>query len=119
MQHLEEWRQPVFDDAEELGLSAVVAERYRPDAFEAEPTFQAMVAGCSRLVLKPAFAALDGHGPTLTVGDKSYHQVDVTVGDAMALFGCASLRAHLVITPSKLGISIRSFCLFLGYCCDV
>ncbi|MCY4289769.1 MAG: hypothetical protein OXC63_14410 [Aestuariivita sp.] len=72
VQHLEEWRQPVFDDAEELGLSAVVAERYRPDAFEAEPTFQAMVAGCSRLVLKPAFAALDGHGPTLTVGDKSY-----------------------------------------------
>ena len=54
-----------------------------------------MVAGCSRLVLKPAFAALDGHGPTLTVGDKSYHQVDVTVGDAMALFGCgANFLSH-------------------------
>ncbi|MCY4150777.1 MAG: hypothetical protein OXE94_00890 [Aestuariivita sp.] len=93
-QHLEEWQQRAFDDAEEIDLSAVVAERYRPDAFEAEPKFQAMVSGFSRSVLKPAFAALDDQRPTLTVDDKSYHQVDVTVGDAMTLFGYGSLTGN-------------------------
>ena len=67
----------------------------------------------SRSVLKPAFESRDDHGPTLTVADQSYHQVAVTVGHAMTLFGPVDFERSRY-RPSGTGASIIPVACTLG-----
>ena len=60
--------------AEDVGLSADIAVRD-------------LMFGVARAVLQPAFAAVDDHGPSLTVAGKSSHRVAVTGGEAMTMLG--------------------------------
>ncbi|MCY4287365.1 MAG: hypothetical protein OXC63_02090 [Aestuariivita sp.] len=54
---------------EDLGLSKDVADWFRKNPLAAEHAFRDLLFGVARSVLKPAFAALDDHEPTLTVAD--------------------------------------------------
>ena len=97
--------QKVFDDAEDLGLSDIVADLYREDPLEAEHRFQEMVSGFSRATLKHSFETLGDQGPTLSVEGQSSHKVDVTVGDAMTLFEPVEFKRSRY-RPSGKGASI-------------
>ena len=73
--------------AEDVGLSADIAALFRQNPLAAEHAVRDLMFGVARAVLQPAFAALDDHGPSLTVDGKSYHRVAVTRGEAMTMFG--------------------------------
>ena len=64
-----------------------------------------MVSGFSRATLKRSFETLGDQGPTLSVKDQSYHKVDVTVGDAMTLFGPVEFKRSRY-RPSGKGASM-------------
>jgi len=75
--------------------------------------FRETLFGVARSVLKPTFAALDDHGPLLSVDDKSYHRVAVTSGGAMTMFGpvdCERSRSR----PSGTGASMIPAACTLG-----
>ena len=71
--------------AEDVGLSADIAALFRQNPLAAEHAVRDLMFGVARAVLPPAFAALDDHGPSLTVAGKSYHRVAVTRGEAMMM----------------------------------
>ncbi len=73
--------------AEDVGLSADIAALFRQNPLAAEHAVRDLMFGVARAVLQPAFAALDDHGPSLTVDGKSSHRVAVTGGEAMTMFG--------------------------------
>ncbi|MYF88569.1 MAG: hypothetical protein F4186_03910, partial [Boseongicola sp. SB0676_bin_33] len=95
----------LVERAAEIGLAGNVATLYRDDPLKAEAAFRDMVFGLARSVLKGAFEALDGHGPSLEADGRTYRKADVTPGRAMTMFGPVGfLRSRY--RPSGTGASL-------------
>ncbi len=91
--------------AAEVGLAADVAALYRDDPLKAEAAFRDMVFDMARSVLKDAFEAPGGHGPSLEAGGGTYRKAEVTPGRAMTMFGPVDfLRSRY--RPSGTGASL-------------
>ncbi len=95
----------LVERAAEIGLAGNVATLYRDDPLKAEAAFRDMVFGLARSVLKGAFEALDGHGPSLEANGRTYRKAEVTPGRAMTMFGPVGfLRSRY--RPSGTGASL-------------
>ncbi len=95
----------LVERAAETGLAGNVATLYRDDPLKAEAAFRDMVFGLARSVLKGAFEALDGHGPSLEANGRTYRKAEVTPGRAMTMFGPVDfLRSRY--RPSGTGTSL-------------
>ena len=95
----------LVERAAEIGLAENVAALYRNDPLEAEGAVRDMVFGMARSILADAFAALEDHGPSLQVDDRTYRKAEVTPGRAMTMFGPVDfLRSRY--RPSGTGASL-------------
>ena len=95
----------LVERAAEIGLAENVAALYRNDPLEAESAVRDMIFGMARSILADAFAALDDHGPSLQVDDRTYRKAEVTPGRAMTMFGPVDfLRSRY--RPSGTGASL-------------
>ena len=95
----------LVERAAEIGLAEDVAALYRSDPLEAEGALRDMVFDMTRTVLADAFAALDGHGPSLEANGGMYRKAEVTPGRAMTMFGPVDfLRSRY--RPSGTGASV-------------
>ena len=77
----------LIERAAALGLAERTATLCRHDPLEAGGALRDMVFGMARSVPEDAFGALDGHGPSLEAGGRTYRRAEATPGRAMTVSG--------------------------------